>query len=132
MTCQNQGKCNMMQVTASGYALDFQYASGCVDPARGHDIHKINMLDAQFREDVGPLVQGCECFTCRNHTRAYLHHLHLVHEMSAQVLLELHNLHQLLLFFRGVRAAIAGGSFDAFRDAFHARRRLGETPAVTN
>jgi len=64
--------------------------------------------------------------------RAYIHHLMLAHEMTAQILLELHNLHQLLRWFACIRACIQGGTLDRFRDAFLLRRqrfRQGEMQA---
>lgn len=76
---------------------------------------KLNMLDVRFKEDTGPLVKGCQCFTCRNHSRAYVHHLHIVHEMTAQILLELHNIHQLLAWFTSAREAIAQGTFERLK-----------------
>jgi queuine tRNA-ribosyltransferase len=48
-----------------------------------------DMFSEENEEDMGPLVSGCECFTCTNHHRAYIHHLFKCHEMTAWVLLQL-------------------------------------------
>ena len=42
------------------------------------------------RKDTSPIVESCNCFTCQNHTKAYLNHLFNVHEMLAQTLLEMY------------------------------------------
>jgi queuine tRNA-ribosyltransferase len=49
-----------------------------------------------FRDD-SPLVEGCACTTCRNHSRAYLYHLVCANELLSEMLLFVHNLHHLLL-----------------------------------
>jgi queuine tRNA-ribosyltransferase subunit QTRTD1 len=75
-----------------------------------------------YRLDSGPLVGGCSCFTCSNHSRAYLHHLLHVHEMLAEVLLEMHNTHHWQLFFAAVRAAIQEGRLQQYSAWFESRR----------
>lgn len=58
----------------------------------------IKIRNAQYREDFGPLVEWCTCHACRNHTRAYIHHLIHEDEMIGGILLSLHNvsyLHQI-------------------------------------
>ncbi|VAI37964.1 unnamed protein product [Triticum turgidum subsp. durum] len=69
------------------------------------------------------VASGCTCFTCQNHTRAYLNHLINVHEMLAQILLEIHNTHHYLRFFRSIREAIKAGEFDIFWKQFVENRR---------
>jgi tRNA-guanine family transglycosylase len=54
---------------------------------------------------------GCTCHGCRHHTRAYIHHLHLSHEILAEVLLYHHNLHQLRRLFASARQAMQDNSF---------------------
>ena len=103
-----------------GSALDMSTA----EEAAGDT--KINMLDLQHREDKGPLVAGCACFTCKSHSRAYIHHLLLVHEMTAQILLELHNTHQMLEWFACIRASIARGTFNGLKERFVRRREVLE------
>lgn len=89
----------------------------------GRDNTKINMRATIYRKDTSPIVNNCSCFTCQNHTRAYINHLLNVHEMLAQTLLEIHNTHHYLGFFDSIRKAIKGGSFDSFRQRFMDDRR---------
>ncbi len=76
----------------------------------------MDLHDGRYAEDGLPLVPGCGCFTCRSHTRAYLHHLLNTKELLAGVLLEAHNAHHYLGFFAAIRAAIAAGQFEEYRE----------------
>lgn len=53
-----------------------------------HDLPLLNVF--LFRKDTSPIVEGCSCYTCQNHTKAYINHLLNVHEMLAQTLLEMY------------------------------------------
>ncbi|XP_020598968.1 queuine tRNA-ribosyltransferase accessory subunit 2-like isoform X2 [Phalaenopsis equestris] len=53
------------------------------------EITKINLRATIYRNDASPIVNNCSCYTCQNHTRAYINHLLNVHEMLAQILLEM-------------------------------------------
>lgn len=81
------------QVTSFGMALVFEFAN-----AREGD--KLNLRDPRFETDSSALLAGCSCYTCRNHSRAYLHHLLNVQEMLAWTLLQLHNWHHYLTWFK--------------------------------
>ncbi|BBN15766.1 queuine tRNA-ribosyltransferase accessory subunit [Marchantia polymorpha subsp. ruderalis] len=87
------------------------------------DLTKIDLHSAVHRCDVNPIVKGCKCYSCRKHTRAYIHHLLNVHEMLAQTLLDIHNYHHYFSFFRAIRTSIAMNKFQAFREWFMSRRR---------
>lgn len=50
---------------------------------------KLHLRDSRYAHDQAPILKGCGCFTCKNHTRAYLHHLLNVHEMTAPILIDL-------------------------------------------
>jgi queuine tRNA-ribosyltransferase len=80
---------------------------------------RINIKNARYAEDDGPLDPRCECYTCRRHSRAYLRHLYLAGEMSAAALNTLHNLSYYLDLMRLIREAIAFRTFDNFRQEFH-------------
>ena len=77
--------------------------------------------NAAYREDFGPLEDGCECYACRNFARAYLRHLLWANEILGLRLMTWHNLHLFLGLLRRARAAIIAGEFDEFRRAFIAR-----------
>ncbi len=74
---------------------------------------------AVHAEDDRPPDPDCACYTCRHFSRAYLRHLYVAREMTAATLNTLHNLHFYLDTMRRMREAIASGSFDVFRQAFH-------------
>ena len=80
---------------------------------------RINIKNARYAEDDGPLDPRCGCYTCRHHSRAYLRHLYLAGEMSAAALNTLHNLSYYLDLMRSIREAIAFRTFDNFRQEFH-------------
>ena len=78
----------------------------------------LNMRNARFAEDDGPLDPRCGCPACRGYSRAYIHHLVKAGEMLGPMLLTQHNLTFYQDLMRGMRAAIAEGRFGAFHEAF--------------
>lgn len=76
--------------------------NGVVDKANTEML----MSESSLKTDMSPLVAGCECYTCRKHTRAYIHHLLAVREMLGKVLLMIHNLHHYTVFFQSIQEAI--------------------------
>ena len=78
----------------------------------------LNMRNARFAEDDGPLDPRCGCPACRGYSRAYIHHLVKAGEMLGPMLLTQHNLTFYQDLMRGMREAIADGRFGAFRAAF--------------
>ena len=87
----------------------------------------LNIKNAQFAEDDGPVDPACGCYTCRHFSRAYLSHLFRAGEMTSAALNTLHNLSFYLDTMRRIREAIAFGRFEDFRQGFHrtfARRAL--------
>ena len=84
----------------------------------------ISLKGAVYREDFGPIEGGCDCFTCQNHTRAYLRHLLNVDEILGLRLLTIHNLRCYLRLMEVVRGHLKAGTFGEFRAAFHANYRV--------
>jgi queuine tRNA-ribosyltransferase len=74
----------------------------------------VKLRNARYRDDTGPLDPACDCYTCRNFTRAYLHHLQRVNEILGARLNTIHNLHYYLELMRRIRTAIRGGAFGRF------------------
>jgi queuine tRNA-ribosyltransferase len=74
--------------------------------------------NAQYRDDFGPLEEGCECYACRRFTRAYIRHLFRTNEILGLRLMTWHNLHLYLSTLRRAREAIAAGVFEGFRREF--------------
>jgi queuine tRNA-ribosyltransferase len=79
---------------------------------------RLNIKNARFAEDEGPVDPACRCYTCRTHSRAYLRHLYMAGEMTAGALNTLHNLSFYLDTMRRIRDAISFRTFDRFRQEF--------------
>ena len=82
----------------------------------------VKIRNARHRLDPGPLDPGCSCYTCRNFSRAYLHHLQRTSEILGARLNTLHNLHYYLTLTAELRQAIAEGSLADYVRAFEAAR----------
>ncbi len=89
----------------------------------------IKIRNAKHRHDTGPLDEHCDCYTCKNHTRSYLHHLDKCKEMLGAQLNTIHNLRFYQNLMRGMRDALDSGTFDEYVDEFYARQGL-ETPPL--
>jgi len=85
----------------------------------------IKIRNATHKNSVRPLDEQCGCYTCRNFTRGYLHHLHRVGEILGAQLNTIHNLHYYLELMQEMRDAIDAQMFDAFRKLFHENRARG-------
>ena len=109
-------------VEAIGMGVD---AFDCVLPTRTARLGtafssegRLNLKNARFREDFGPLDPECTCATCQTHSRAYIHHLVRTKEMLGAMLLSEHNLHYLIDIARRARAAIERDEYGAFLSAW--------------
>ena len=78
----------------------------------------LNLKNAEFALQTGPIEEGCGCLACRDFTRGYLRHLIKADEILGLRLITLHNLHFYLELMRRARGAIESGTFDAFRRNF--------------
>lgn len=85
---------------------------------------RINIRNARFKEDIGPVDPWCDCYTCANFTLAYLHHLFRAEELLGYRLASLHNVRWTLKLMEAMRTSIREGGFVEFRDRFLA----GYTP----
>ncbi len=74
--------------------------------------------NAKWKEDPRPVEEGCECYTCRNYSRAYIRHLINCDELLGYRLLSLHNLHCMGAVMAEAREAIAAGTFTGYRRKF--------------
>jgi len=103
----------------------------CVMPTRnarnGHlfvNTGVVKIRNASNKTDVGPLDSTCDCYTCKNYSRAYLHHLDKCKEILGSQLNTLHNLHFYQKVMQGLRDAIEQGKLDDFVEEFYALRGL--------
>ena len=90
----------------------------------------LNLRNARHAEDPRPIDQACPCPACRDHSRAYLHHLLRSGEILGAVLLTWHNLTHYQDLMAGLRAAIASGTLTAFRRGLEQRRAEGDLPPL--
>ena len=78
----------------------------------------LNLKNACFTMDEGPIEEGCTCYACENFSRAYVRHLVKSEEILGLRLVSLHNLHFYLNLMARARAALAAGEFEIFRRQF--------------
>ncbi len=97
----------------------------CVMPTRNArngtlftDHGTINIKKAQYRNDSGPIMDDCDCYTCRHFSRAYLRHLYVSRELLSSRLNTMHNLHYYCALMRRVRMAINENRWPEFRKQF--------------
>jgi len=81
----------------------------------------INISNAQFRDDEGPVDADCQCYTCRNFSRSYLRHLYMARELLAYRLNTIHNVYYFVNFMKCMRQAILADGFESFRKDFYHR-----------
>ncbi|XP_065685318.1 queuine tRNA-ribosyltransferase accessory subunit 2 isoform X1 [Patagioenas fasciata] len=130
------------QVTERGCALVFSYdyhsgpeaaalkQNGVQDPEKNDaeenqdEISKadpemtpfeIFLKDKRYQDDFGPLLEGCTCYCCRRHTRAYIHHLLVTKELLAGVLLMMHNFQHYFSFFSAIQNALRDNKLDQLK-----------------
>jgi queuine tRNA-ribosyltransferase len=82
---------------------------------------KMVIKNAQYAEDETPVDEDCECYTCRNFSRAYLRHLYQAGEILASRLLTFHNLHYYGRLMKEIRGSISREDFSSFRTQIHSR-----------
>jgi queuine tRNA-ribosyltransferase len=90
----------------------------------------VNISNARFRHDAGPLDPSCGCTTCTRFSRAYLHHLYRCRELLSYRLNTIHNLYYYLHLMEEMRAAIRGDRYQQFRAAFYDRLDPDAVPAT--
>ncbi|XP_073473501.1 queuine tRNA-ribosyltransferase accessory subunit 2 isoform X2 [Aquarana catesbeiana] len=78
--------------------------------------YEICLKEKRFREDFRPLLPGCTCYCCRNHSRAYVHHLLISKELLAGILLIIHNFQHYFSFFGSVRGALRDGKLHVLKE----------------
>jgi len=81
--------------------------------------------NGKYKTDFSPLDPECDCYCCRNYTKAYLRHLVNVGEMTGAMLLSLHNISYLHRLMRGLRESIFTGKVKEFARAFYEKQEEG-------
>ena len=85
----------------------------------------VKIKNARYKDDAAPLDESCDCYCCKNFSRAYLHHLHRSKEILGARLNTIHNLHYYLKLMQEMRDAIDADGFHAFRLQFNEQRARG-------
>lgn len=104
----------------------------CVMPTRnarnGHlFVHEgvVKIRNSRYKTDTDPLDPHCDCYTCKNYSRAYLHHLDKTGEMLGPRLNTIHNLYYYQTLMAGLRDAISAGTLAKYTADFYALRATG-------
>ena len=104
----------------------------CVMPTRnarnGHIFTSRGVLklrNAAHRHNTGPLDPDCDCYSCQNFSRAYLHHLDKCNEILGSQLNTIHNLRYYQKHMAGIRSAIEAGELEAFSQQFYKEQERG-------
>lgn len=82
---------------------------------------KANIKNKKYEDDKSPLVEGCDCYACQNHSRAYIRHLWKCQEATASTLLSIHNIRFLLNLVKQCREAILQDRFEEFYNEHYSR-----------
>jgi queuine tRNA-ribosyltransferase len=91
----------------------------------------VKIRNAFHKQDTSPLDDQCDCYTCKNFSRSYLHHLDRCKEILSAQLNTIHNLRYYQNLMSGLRQAIEQGKLSAFVDSFYAQRDE-KTPELTD
>jgi len=96
--------------------------NGTVFTSSGH----LNIKNLSFSDDFTPIDNECDCYVCRNFSRAYLRHLHKAGEILSARLCTWHNISFLVNIMERARDAIIEGTFPEFRESFHHKFMKGD------
>jgi len=121
-------------VDAVGHGVDM---FDCVMPTRNARngwlftrFGDVKIRNAKHSDDTRSLDDTCGCYTCRNFSRAYLHHLQRTQEILGARLNTIHNLYYYQVLMQEMRAAIEAKRFAAFTAKFHAERHSSEAASI--
>ena len=84
----------------------------------------VKIRNAKHRNDTSPLDENCDCYTCKNYSRSYLHHLDKCNEILGARLNTIHNLRYYQRVMQGLRDAIDAGTLDEFVQEFYEQKGL--------
>lgn len=110
----------------------------CVAPSRNarngtvyHHARRFHLTNGSYRRDYAPIDDSCDCYTCTNHTRAYVHHLFRAKEMLASTLATIHNERYIVRLIDRIRDSILDGTYAELRDEVLGRedRSAGSQPS---
>jgi len=115
-------------VRCVGHGIDM---FDCVMPTRSArngllftNHEKVVIKHARYREDPLPIDSLCDCYTCKNYSRAYLRHLYMANEILAMVLNTIHNVRHYLALMERIREAIRTDRYPEFQEQFLYTQRI--------
>jgi len=91
---------------------------------------EIKIRNSRFKNDLNPLDSNCNCYTCSNFSRSYLHHLDKTKEILGSTLNTIHNLHFYLKLMRDLRLAIETGTLQTFLSEFRSTWKKSKDPNI--
>lgn len=83
---------------------------------------RLNIKKAEYKDDASPIDEACDCYTCKNFSKAYLNHLYRAKEITYFRLGSIHNIHYYLSLMKEARNAILEDNWDEFKKDFYAKR----------
>ncbi|XP_060519296.1 queuine tRNA-ribosyltransferase accessory subunit 2 [Cylas formicarius] len=96
-------------LTERSAALTFSTQQG-----ENSEYWEIILRQTSYSDDFDPIMKTCQCLTCRNYSRAYVHHLLTVQELLGPILIMVHNVYRMLMFFEKIRESIKTDTFREF------------------
>jgi queuine tRNA-ribosyltransferase len=112
------------------YGVDIFDSTFPTRNARHNDAYTLqgdmNISRGKFKSDSSPIEVGCGCYTCLNHSKAYIHHLLRNHETTGQSLMTIHNLFFINRLLGMAKEAISKNNFMAFIEEFKEKYLQGE------
>jgi queuine tRNA-ribosyltransferase len=85
---------------------------------------KVVIKNARYQNDDSPLDKLCDCYTCKNYSRAYLRHLFIAKEILATVLNTIHNIRYYMNLMERIREAIRSDNYEAFRKTLNSKLEI--------
>ena len=79
---------------------------------------RINIINVKYAKDFSKIEEDCECYTCKNYTKAYISHLFRAKEMFASTLASIHNLYSIVHLVKNIRQSILDEDFDEYKEKF--------------
>jgi queuine tRNA-ribosyltransferase len=79
---------------------------------------KIHIMNTEYRKDMKPIENDCECYTCKNYSRAYISHLFHGKEMLGGTLASIHNIYFIVNLVKRIRQSIFDENFEDFKKEF--------------
>ena len=87
---------------------------------------RINLKNLKYKEDFAPIEDDCDCYTCKNYTKAYIRHLITCEETLGGRLLSIHNIRFLIKEMEEIRESIKNNKFSSYKEEFIKKYKNGE------